>query len=772
MGYLKKWYMNKYPRTDFHELNQDWMITMLYDMINQVENFVEMNSVKYADPIQWNITRQYEKNTIVVDAITGTAYISSKPVPMGVALSRTEYWNVIFDLGRFITLASQNFANSYEAVLTTTATMPTDKDGWIVWNSLLYRAKNDIHIGDMYVVDGNIERYTVEMFFDELSHLIAEETEARIEGDNALHGEIVDESVARENADGVLQDNIDAEATSRENADSVLQDNIDAEATARENADDALQDNIDAEATVRENADDALNDKIGNLANLDTIFKGNVVGAINEVFNLPKGVYVNVRDFGAMGAPIYYDKESNRYYGNSSFTTQPPNDVSAFESAINTALATNKKYVYIPAGYYYLPNKTFGLSENLTFIGEGNTYLVSEGLTGDANFINITVTNDMLEYSASPTIISNITILGNYFNGTRKTNSNGVVAVSVGDAWVQHRNIVNVGVANFDVGFKFRAAVETHMMHCSVFLCNVGIAFNESNGGYNPVPFFFEDGTIELNGTAILAPNGGYSTVHIINSGFSGGRMAYYGKSNLYITGCRMEYAIDALCADDGTPNAAIEVYSTSGGDADSGLMIDNCEIVTTASGYWDAIDLFVNVDHHTRAGIRNYLYHLYQPYAAQSCDAMINNTLYNIGDAPISILCYAEGGRVTGKIRSTISANRGTMLGAFTLNAEALSKYSNITQVGTTGISVSADATVSIKLSTNDSGVIAHLPINDTIVHSYYCNGSLLSSTNITSSASNYYNANTCSKKPIGADEVRITVPDGYYGEVWIEVI
>ena len=490
------------------------------------------------------------------------------------------------------------------------------------------------------------------------------------------------------------------------------------------------------------------------------------------MFNLPKGVYVNVRDFGAIGAPIYYDKATNRYYADAGFTTPPTSDVAAFESAIQNAINNNKKYIYIPAGYYYLPNKTFGLSENLTFIGEGNTYLVSEGLTGDSNFINITVTTQTLEYAASPVLISGITILGNYFTAQRKTNSNGVVAISVGDAWVQHRNIIDVGVANFDIGFKFRAAVETHMSHCSVFLCNVGIAFNENNGGYNPVPFFFENGTIELNGTGILAPNGGFSTVHVINSGFSGGRLAYYGKANLYLTGCRMEYAIDCLCDDAGTPNAAIEIYSTSGSDADSGLMVDNCEVVTTASGYWDAIDLFVNLQHHTRVANKNYLWHIYQPYVGQSCDAMINNTLYNIGDAPVPILCYAEGGRVTGKIRSTISVNRGTMLGAFTLNAEALGAYPNITHTGGTGINVSGGETVSIKLSTNDSGVIAHLPIAGTITHKYLVNGTVVKTVNITSSASIYYNANTASIKPIGADEVQIVIPDGYYGEAWIEVI
>jgi len=308
MGKLRNYFLNHYPRTDFHELNQDWMISMLFDMINQVENFVEMNSVKYADPIQWDITRQYEKNTIVIDEITGTAYITSKPVPKGVALSRTEYWNVIFDLGRFITLAAQNFANSYEAVLTTTATMETDKDKWVVWNSILYRAKNDIHVGDRYVIDGNIEKYTVEMFFDELAHLIAEETEARIEADTGLHNEIIDESVARENADIALQDNIDAEATARKNADTTLQNNIGAEATARENADTTLQDNIDAEIENRTNSDNNIIGLIqtANLKPLDVTLHG-IVGdgtTINDdaftvllsdfpdySYYFPKGVY-------------------------------------------------------------------------------------------------------------------------------------------------------------------------------------------------------------------------------------------------------------------------------------------------------------------------------------------------------------------------------------------------------------------------------------------------------------------------------------------------
>lgn len=743
-----------FPHTRFFESDLRELIKQVFIMNDLVTNFVSINAIKYANPIQWDITKSYEKNTVVIDGNSGVAYISVRPVPAGIALTREQYWTKVFDLSIFITKGAANFAVNYESEPTTTATKATAKDRWVVWDTTLYQALTDIHPGDRYVPDGNIKKMTVEEFYNLLKSII----------DNEIH--------ERETGDDALEVALDEETELRAEGDSALHREIVDESVARENADTTLQDNIDEEASARSAANTALSSKIGNLESLVTNNKTNLVDAINEVFNLPKGTSVNVRDFGALGNRIYYNKADGNYYADVNYTTTPPDDGAAFDAAIQNATENNKKYIYIPAGYYYLPNKTFGLNENLTFIGEGNSYLVSTGLTGDANFININVTSDMLEYGASPTLISGITILGNYFTAFRKTNANGVAAISIGDSWVQHRNIVNVGVLNFDVGFRFRAAVETRMNHCSVCLCNAGIVFNESNGGYNPIPFFFENGTIELNGTGIYAPNGGYSTVHVINSGFSGGRMAYYGKSNLYITGCRMEYAIDALCDNNGTPNAAIEVYSTSGGDADSGIMIDNCEVLTTASGYWDAIDLFVTLPHYTRVADNKFLWHIYQPYGGQSCDAMINNTLYNPGDKNIPILCYAEGGTVTGKVRTTIVANKASMLGAFTLNAEALGKYTNITHTGGTGISVSDTATVSIKLSTNDQGVIAHLPSNVNITHRYLTNGQQLSSISIASSGSNYYQANTASRKPIGADEVQIIIPPEYYGEAWIEVI
>lgn len=45
---------------------------------------------KFADPIAWDNTRSYEALEIVTNL--GTSYTSKKPVPVGVAISNTEYW--------------------------------------------------------------------------------------------------------------------------------------------------------------------------------------------------------------------------------------------------------------------------------------------------------------------------------------------------------------------------------------------------------------------------------------------------------------------------------------------------------------------------------------------------------------------------------------------------------------------------------------------------------------------------------------------------------
>lgn len=164
---------NQYPYLNLNDLNLDYILAQIKTMMNEVTNFVSINAIKYADPIQWDITRQYEKNTVVIDPVTGTAYISVAPVPAGVALTRPEYWTVVFDLGSFVTRAAQNFTSRYEQETTLTATFPTNTGEWLVWGDVLYKAKTNITAGDTYVVDGNIEHFTIEDLYNTYLNTIA-----------------------------------------------------------------------------------------------------------------------------------------------------------------------------------------------------------------------------------------------------------------------------------------------------------------------------------------------------------------------------------------------------------------------------------------------------------------------------------------------------------------------------------------------------------------------------------------------------------------------
>ena len=288
---------DNFPYTNFHELNLDWVLKVLKDIETTIDQFVSLNIIKYADPIQWDITRQYPKNTIVIDPISGTAYISVDNVPQGVALSNTDYWSVVFDLGRFITLAAQNFAVSYEPVLTTTATMPTIEGGWIVWNSLLYEALNDIHVGDRYVEDGNIKKTPVEVFFNRLKAELNTEILDRIAADNALGGRIDQEILDRQAADNALGGRIDQEILDRIAADNALGGRIDQEILDRQAAINNVIDIIDSKYVYT---------TIDNMINSSNL----VLGSVIEITGVTgKFIVKNTHD----NARLYYTLANGLY---------------------------------------------------------------------------------------------------------------------------------------------------------------------------------------------------------------------------------------------------------------------------------------------------------------------------------------------------------------------------------------------------------------------------------------------------------------------------
>lgn len=162
---------DNFPYTNFHELNLSWIIQALKEIQTTIDQFVAINALKYADPIQWSIVKQYEKNTIVIDPLTGTAYISVQPVPSGVIITNTDYWSVVFDLGSFVVRAAKNFTDKWEDTTALTATFPSSINDWLIWGDTLYNVISPIIAGDQYVEGSNIEHFTLEDYIGHLADL-------------------------------------------------------------------------------------------------------------------------------------------------------------------------------------------------------------------------------------------------------------------------------------------------------------------------------------------------------------------------------------------------------------------------------------------------------------------------------------------------------------------------------------------------------------------------------------------------------------------------
>lgn len=81
---------NKYPYTDFHELNQDWILQKIKEMDKSLSEFEALNKITFDG--EWNITNQYPAWCIVNTNGGTVGYISIQPVPAGVTITNTDYW--------------------------------------------------------------------------------------------------------------------------------------------------------------------------------------------------------------------------------------------------------------------------------------------------------------------------------------------------------------------------------------------------------------------------------------------------------------------------------------------------------------------------------------------------------------------------------------------------------------------------------------------------------------------------------------------------------
>ena len=84
-------FINRFPGTNFHELNIDWLVEAVKDIAKELQHFELVNQISYQGI--WDITKQYPAWSIVTTNNDG--YISLQPVPVGVNITNSQYWTKI-----------------------------------------------------------------------------------------------------------------------------------------------------------------------------------------------------------------------------------------------------------------------------------------------------------------------------------------------------------------------------------------------------------------------------------------------------------------------------------------------------------------------------------------------------------------------------------------------------------------------------------------------------------------------------------------------------
>lgn len=149
-----------WPYSNFHDLNLDWIISIIRELETKITQFVALNTVKYANPLQWDITRQYATNTVVIDPSDGTAYLSVQPVPSGVQITNTDYWTPIFTLQHFTTALKKAIALPQETIGAGASSDIPAKTVFWAGEQLVY-APNDIPVGTIIIPGTNCLPITV-----------------------------------------------------------------------------------------------------------------------------------------------------------------------------------------------------------------------------------------------------------------------------------------------------------------------------------------------------------------------------------------------------------------------------------------------------------------------------------------------------------------------------------------------------------------------------------------------------------------------------------
>ena len=156
----------EFPHTRSYEGDLGFVIKKIIELTEKYNDFFAYNSIKFADPLQWDITKQYEAFTIVFDYDSGYSYISKRPIPVGVNITNPDYWCLVGPLiidaqaRASIDLILRFIANNYDS--SNIATAVRSAGDYVVANGQFYKVTQTINIGEAYTVGYNVVATTIE----------------------------------------------------------------------------------------------------------------------------------------------------------------------------------------------------------------------------------------------------------------------------------------------------------------------------------------------------------------------------------------------------------------------------------------------------------------------------------------------------------------------------------------------------------------------------------------------------------------------------------
>lgn len=251
----------EFPHTRTYEGDLGYIIKKIMELTENYNQFFAYNSIKFADPIEWDITTQYAPYTIVFDTNDEYSYISKKPVPAGITLDNTDYWEVLgsmlvdgearAEIERMLRFIS----NIYE--VNNTASADRDSGDYFVMAGYLWKTTAAVLTGETYTEGVNCEKISIEDMVREIaSAVITVDGTLNILSNNAIANRPVavkfiniDTAIANINTIlttlGTSITNIETDITNIESDITDLRDDLTSETSNRENADQVLSTRID-----------------------------------------------------------------------------------------------------------------------------------------------------------------------------------------------------------------------------------------------------------------------------------------------------------------------------------------------------------------------------------------------------------------------------------------------------------------------------------------------------------------------------------------------